>query len=639
MKRFSFLFIGDVMTHMNQLIAARTKPAKAGKFLCIISRMFKLQNSTEKYDFSGYFHNITQHINNVDIAVCNLETTIAGGTPTGYPRFNSPVELAAAIAKAGFTCVATANNHSFDSNREGVVRTRKVLESRGLGVTGTRSASTGKAYALLDVQGIKVALLNFTYETAGQDGRRTLNNRQMSPRAKALLNSFCFESIEEDLRAVEQEIVSARDDGAQIILMYYHWGNEYERYSNVFQKYLAWRTAHMGVDAIIGSHAHVIQELGEIRVSDTKCVPVFYGLGNYIWGAPPSYERETVLNNILAKLVVEYDEQTGTVQVTPSYMPMYIAQNDNKFETIDLHALPVEAYASFEERFGVSVERVLEQIRDTVENRLHPVVSELYFERIFRLRTGERTSLLDFLPDKQYVAFRSEDTITASVTQNGFVIGNTPGYAGLTAVDADGGETVFVVQVLSGENSPFPILVNELNMVRDIYLPANRVSGEDYALSENLQLCKSAAEAWKAMYLAARADGIHLKAVHALRHKIDQIKRRANYAKLYGDTAARNRYHRFGCTEHHLGTALDVAAGTHEGVSTPRLVAYQWLLRNGNKFGFVVRKIPAKTERVSYVHLRHLEDQFLVDLLNKHSITIEEYLTNYEQYQNDNIEL
>lgn len=620
MKQLSFLFTGDVMAHANQLQAARNE-------------------TTGKYDFSGNFRNILKYIRKVDAAVCNLETTIAGGEPSSYPRFNTPAALADAIADAGFTCVATANNHSYDSNRTGIVKTRMELEARNLQVAGTRKTPQEKAYAVLEVKGVKVALLNYTYETAAKDGKRTLNNRPMDPDAKALLNSFSFESIEDDLEIVRQEIMSARNDGAQVILMYYHWGNEYERHSNVFQKYVAWRTAHMGVDAIIGSHAHVMQELGEITVSHEgreKHVPVFYGLGNYIWGAPPIYERETVLNTILALLEIHYDEKTGEVQVVPSCVPLYIARKDDLFETIDMQALPLEEYAAFEERFGISAEKVLSQIHETVENRLHPVIPELYFDRIFRIRTGERVSLVEgFLPDQQYVEFRSEDTITASVVQNGYVIGNTPGYAGLTAVDADGGEAVFMVQVLPGEQSRFPIVVNEQNLVRDIYLPPNRVTGEAYGFSGNLRLCKPAAEAWKEMQTAAREDGVHLKVVHAMRFKIDQIKRRANYAKMYGDAAARRRYHRFGCTEHHLGTALDVAAGAYNGETTSKAEAYKWIQENCHQFGFVVRKFTAKIENVAYLHLRHLEDQKLAELLHERNISIEEYITHYEQYKND----
>ena len=616
MKQLSFLFTGDVMAHANQLQAARNE-------------------ITGSYDFSGNFRNIRNYVRNVDVAVCNLETTIAGGEPSSYPRFNTPVELVDAIAEAGFSCVAAANNHSYDTNRAGIVKTRMAVEERNLQIAGIRKKPEDKAYAILEVKGIKVALLNFTFETAGKDGKRTLNNRPMTPEARALLNSFCFETLEEDLEAVRKEVTAAREEGAQIILVYYHWGNEYERYSNVFQKYVAWKTAYMGVDAIIGSHAHVMQELGEIRVSDTKTVPVFYGLGNYIWGAPPIYERETVLNNILAMLDVRYEEDTGNVQVVPSYVPLYIGQKNGAVETLDMMTLPVESYDAFAECYGIRPEKVLEQIRETVENRLHPVTTEWYFDRVFRLKAGERMSLLkDFLPDRQYVEFRSEDTLVASALQNGYVIGNAPGYAGLTAVDTNGNEVIFMVQVLPGEESRFPVVVNSYNLVRDIYLPPNRVSGDEYGLGEKLQLCKPVAEAWKAMHTAAAEEGVYLKAVHGMRFKIDQIKRRANYAKMYGDAAAQKRYRRFGYTEHHLGTCVDVAPGTLDGAVTPKAEAYGWLREHAWKYGFVPRKFTAKIDNVAYLHLRHLEDQALVELLHRLNISLEEYLTNYEQYEN-----
>lgn len=639
MKQLSFLFAGDIMAHMNQINAAKVETRKTENIFARFRHTLKGANLSEEYDFRRNFQHILSHIQSVDASVCNLETTIAGGAPSGYPRFNTPAAIADAIAWAGFTCVATANNHAFDSDKIGMIKTRKTLEQRYLKVMGTRKTPNEKAYVILNVKGVKVALLNYTYETAGKDGKRTLNNRPMDKRSKVLLNSFCFESIEEDLQAVELEIASARADGAQIVLVYYHWGNEYERYSNVFQKYVAWRTAHMGVDAIIGSHAHVMQELGEITVSDgtrKKRVPVFYGLGNYIWGAPPIYERETVLNNILAMLTVLYDEETGGVQVTPSYVPLYIAQKDNLFETIDMQALPMEDYASFEKRFGISAEKVLSQICETVENRVHPVTPELYFERIFRMCTGERASVLEgFLPDKKYVEFRSEDAIIASVMQNGYVIGNSPGYVGMTAVDADGGETAFLVQILPGEQSEFPLVVNEQNSVRDLYRLFDFVTGENYGLGEGIRLRKSSAQAWRIMQLAAREEGIYLKIVHAFRSKKDQVIRRYNYAKLYGDAAARRRYHRFGCTEHHLGTALDVAGGVYNGVVTPKADAFQWVQQNCGKFGFVWRRFTAKVENVAYIHLRYLGEQKLVELLNEKNITIEEYLTHYEEYKTE----
>lgn len=621
------------MVHDNQLKAARIDTSdnetKTARFL----HRLMGDRAQKKYDFSGYFQSVQPHIQGVDIAVCNLETTISGGEPTGYPRFNTPDAIADAIAGAGFSCVATANNHAYDSGMSGIINTRKALEKRSLQVVGTRKKPGEKAYALFTVNGVKVALLNYTYETAGKEGKRTVNNRAMNPEAKALLNSFCFESIEEDLENVGREMDSARKDGAQVVLVYYHWGNEYERHSNVFQKYVAWRTAHMGADAIIGAHAHVMQELDEIKLSRNgkeKCVPVFYGLGNYIWGAPPIYERETVLNSILAVLNIRYDEESGDVQVLPSWIPMYIGQKAGQFQTIDLQALSPEASETFAEHYGIRVDTVLDQIRDTVENRIHPASTEFYFDRIFRMKAGTRVSLLEgFLSEREYVEFRSEDAIVASVLQNGFVIGNSPGYVGITAVDAQGRETVCMVQILPGESGKFPVLVNAHNAVRDLYARPDVVKGEDFGLPDNMELCRPAAESWKAMLLAAREEGVHLKVMHAFRSKKDQTIRRRNYAKLYGDAAAKRRYQQFGRTEHHLGLALDVSCGEYNGEKTTKADAFQWVEKNACRYGFLARKRASKIENVVYIHLCYLEDQNLARMLTENGLTLEQYLTNY----------
>ena len=239
------VFCGDIMTHGNQIRAAKRKDGT--------------------HDFSHYFDNTRSYIQAADLAVCNCETTMAGGDAyTGYPRFNTPDALADAIKGAGFSVVATANNHSYDSKCTGIIRTRSVLESRGLQVIGTKKTAHEKAWAIVERKGIKIAVLNYTYETAKHNGAKTLNNRALDPEAESLLNSFCYETLEEDLARVEHDIQEVRQNGAEVILVYYHWGNEYERTSNVLQKYIAYRTARMGADAIIGSHAHVLQEQGEV---------------------------------------------------------------------------------------------------------------------------------------------------------------------------------------------------------------------------------------------------------------------------------------------------------------------------------------------------------------------------------------
>lgn len=616
MKKLSLLFTGDVMAHDNQIAAA-------------------FNSEIQTYDFSGNFKSIEHYIRDVDIAVCNLETTIAGGEPTGYPRFNSPEELVDAIKDAGFSCVAAANNHTYDSKTDGIIKTREAVEKRSLSIVGIRKNPDEKAYAVIDVKGVKVAFFNYTYETPRIKGLRSLNNRPIPADTGLLLNSLSFESIEADMALLEEEINCAREDGAQVIIFYHHWGNEYERHSNVFQKYVAWKTAQLGADAVIGSHAHVPQEISEIIVTKNgkeKKVPVFYGLGNYIWGAPPFRQRETVLHNMLALVDIEFDEETQEVKASSSYVPMYIANKNNVFYTIDLQNYPEEDYEKFRETFKEDPVEVLAEIKKTAENEIHPAKVIMHFDNIFCLKKGERVSFTDFLPKNDYEHFLSEDAIVASVTQNGYIIGNSEGYVGITAVGADGTETVFLAHVSGKEKSTFPVLINKYNGVRDLYNPPENLKSDKTGLPEGTKICAPVFEAYNAMLVNARLQGIYLNFVSGFRAKRDQVLRSNKYAKLNGDEAAKRRYMKFGYSEHHLGHAIDVNNGEFASKKTDRIEALNWVRKNCWKFGFVPRKFTADISKVVYIHLRYLEDKELARYLTCNNVTLEQYLTDYEYH-------
>lgn len=111
-RELSVAFIGDIMCHGVQLQAAQNK-------------------SDGTYSFLNNFIYTKPYIQAADLAVCNLETTLAGKDFAGYPKFSTPDAIADAIADAGFQIVATANNHSNDTGTEGIVRTVEVCVLAG----------------------------------------------------------------------------------------------------------------------------------------------------------------------------------------------------------------------------------------------------------------------------------------------------------------------------------------------------------------------------------------------------------------------------------------------------------------------------------------------------------------------------
>ena len=106
----TFIFIGDIMGHEPQIQSA-----------------FDTEN--EKYNYEGVFKRVSHIIKNADFAIANLEVTLAGKPYTGYPKFSSPDALAAACKNNGIDVLVTANNHSCDKGKKGILRTIKVLDS------------------------------------------------------------------------------------------------------------------------------------------------------------------------------------------------------------------------------------------------------------------------------------------------------------------------------------------------------------------------------------------------------------------------------------------------------------------------------------------------------------------------------
>ncbi len=125
---------------------------------------------THAYNYDDVFEYVREEISEADITFANFEVTL-GGTPyTGYPQFSSPAELAVACRNAGIDFLFTANNHSADRGRKGIIATINRLDSLGIPHTGTFTgpAERDSLYpALIEKNGFSIALLNYTYGTNG----------------------------------------------------------------------------------------------------------------------------------------------------------------------------------------------------------------------------------------------------------------------------------------------------------------------------------------------------------------------------------------------------------------------------------------------------------------------------------------
>ncbi len=258
----------------------------AGDVLIHIPVYQNAKQSDGTYDFSHLFTYSESEINDCDYFVANLETTLGGTNGrkySGFPRFNSPDSIADALKGAGIDCLLTANNHSYDTNGSGVKRTLEIIDKAKLDRTGSRKSEDEKQYLVKNVGGIKFGFACYTYETPTSAGRKALNGLLVDAETAPLINSFKPHSPDAFYEELKANIKKMKKAGAEVTVIYIHWGEEYQLTQNSKQQEIAQALCDMGVDVIIGGHPHVVQPMDLLTSTDGKHKTVcVYSLGNFV---------------------------------------------------------------------------------------------------------------------------------------------------------------------------------------------------------------------------------------------------------------------------------------------------------------------------------------------------------------------
>ena len=216
------------------------------------------------YDFGTYFANFSAYVQAVDYAVANLETTLAGTAYkySGYPQFNCPDGIIPSLKSAGFDMMLTANNHTYDTLSTGFFRTQEVIAQYGMDHIGTKPDAETDSYLIKNINGIRVGMVCYTYETNENPDKIDLNGgTDLKEDEEPLINVFLKNDVEGFSADLAEKVSDMRADGAEAIVLYIHWGEEYQTKQNSQQKAMAQAACDLGVDVIVGGHPHVIQPL------------------------------------------------------------------------------------------------------------------------------------------------------------------------------------------------------------------------------------------------------------------------------------------------------------------------------------------------------------------------------------------
>ena len=289
------------------------------------------------YDYSHVLREAAEQLETADFAVANLETTLAGGPEySGYPRFNSPDELAYDIKDAGFDLLCTTNNHCLDKGIDGLNRTLDVLDEAGLPHLGTyrsrEEREENNGIYVADVGGISVAFLAYTY---GLNGHRLPKDR---PYAANVFNTDYYTSVSDpDYEALEADMAAARALNTDLIAVIAHWGWEYHTKQNGSQEELARFWVEKGADLVLGGHPHVLQPCDTIVAADENGRErqgfVIYSLGNFISNQNFSDDRRRDLatkTTVILDLELTKDAEGNTSLTDVRYTPYYMVHRNGK---------------------------------------------------------------------------------------------------------------------------------------------------------------------------------------------------------------------------------------------------------------------------------------------------------------------
>ena len=241
------------------------------------------------YDYSDSFMYVSDFIKDADIAIANYETTTNPNVPyAGHPRFNAPGEYLEAISEAGFDVVTTANNHSLDTDLEGIDTTIAAIEDAGLDHVGTRAEGDDSRFIIKKVNDINIAFLSYTY---GCNGIEDLFQVREEVDQVNYLN--------ED--EIKKDIEDAKKEGADFVVVYPHWGIELRSEADPSQVELGHKMIDWGADLVIGNHPHVVEPYEEYESEDGRKGFIAYACGNFI-----SIQNLETVNDIRTEQSVAY---------------------------------------------------------------------------------------------------------------------------------------------------------------------------------------------------------------------------------------------------------------------------------------------------------------------------------------------
>ena len=317
------------------------------------------------FDFTKAFMDVAPILSDADLTILNLEGNICG-EPYGSASTSAPKELLDGLRSAGVDLVQMANSCAINNGLIGMTTTLQAVRSAGIEPVGAFASEAewkrSGGYTIMEAQGIKVAFVAFTKGVGGMGmpaGNENLVNLLYTD------YSSTYRNIDKDrINKTMDRINAERPD---IVIAMLHWGSEYNDVISDTQKSIVSLLQKKGVDVIIGTHPHLVQEVSYDPLSGSL---VAYSLGDFFGDGT----RGGTNYSVILDLEITKDSDTGVTKVTGwDYTPIYTLKEtdcDGYQRVVRIK----EAMFAFESNF---VDRVTQACYDDMKYSLERITSRL----------------------------------------------------------------------------------------------------------------------------------------------------------------------------------------------------------------------------------------------------------------------
>lgn len=321
-KKSRFSLLEDNHTYTNKIQKDTLIIMMTGDMMC---RGYQIRRALQngKYNFDFSFSDIEKIIKKSDLAICNLETSTAKSIPYCTERsyiddmisLNAPAGFLKSIRNSGFDMVINSNNHVYDTGLLGIYETLDSINKNQLIHTGVFASENDKRFVNIIVNGFNIGIVSFCHQKYQQNKRSNFSTKGLD----TLFSNFYEEQVKNDIKMV-------KENGAEFVIAYCHWGNEYTANTTFNQRKFAKLVANAGADYLLGSHPHCLQHYTIIKTEDNRKVPCLYSAGNFI--SDMAVKLPETRDTLILELKLNRDK-SGNINIEhEGYYPCLIKTDD-----------------------------------------------------------------------------------------------------------------------------------------------------------------------------------------------------------------------------------------------------------------------------------------------------------------------